>query len=106
VDAVRREERLRRRNERVVNLEPVRGEDVAEDVVEGAWLDQRRKEVHEALDGLPPDQRNVLELAYFGGKTQVQIAEELGIPLGTVKTRTLAAMRKMRNALLEEEADR
>ena len=38
-------------------------------------------------------------MAYFDGKTQVQIAEELGIPLGTVKTRTLAAMRKLRVAL-------
>jgi RNA polymerase sigma-70 factor (ECF subfamily) len=42
-------------------------------------------------------------MAYFGGKTQVQIAEEIGIPLGTVKTRTLAAMRKLRKALEETE---
>ena len=40
-------------------------------------------------------------MAYFDGKTQVQIAEELGIPLGTVKTRTLAAMRKLRTVLQE-----
>ena len=52
---------------------------------------------------LPPDQRQVLEMAYFGGKTQVAIAEELGVPLGTVKTRTLAAMRKLRKALEENE---
>jgi RNA polymerase sigma-70 factor (ECF subfamily) len=38
-------------------------------------------------------------MAYFDGKTQVQIAEELEIPLGTVKTRTFAAMRKLRAAL-------
>jgi len=59
----------------------------------------RRKEVREALVGLPPEQRQVLEMAYFDGKTQVQIAEELEIPLGTVKTRTFAAMRKLRAAL-------
>ena len=47
----------------------------------------------------PPEQQQVLELAYFEGKTQVRIAEELGIPIGTVKTRTLAAMRKLRQAL-------
>ncbi|MDP9232055.1 MAG: RNA polymerase subunit sigma-70, partial [Actinomycetota bacterium] len=47
--------------------------------------------------------RQVLELAYFGGKTQVQIAEELQIPVGTVKTRTLAAMRKLRRALYRED---
>jgi RNA polymerase sigma-70 factor, ECF subfamily len=44
----------------------------------------------------------VLEMAYLDGKTQARIAEELGIPIGTVKTRTLAAMRKLREALREE----
>jgi len=104
VDTVRREERLRRRTDRASNLEPVRGEDVAEDVVEGAYLDVRRKEVRDALDVLPPEQRQVIELAYFGGLTQTAIAERMGIPVGTVKTRTLAAMRKMRRALYQEGA--
>jgi RNA polymerase sigma-70 factor (ECF subfamily) len=63
----------------------------------------RRKEVREALAALPQDQRQVLEMAYFQGKTQVQISEEVGIPLGTVKTRTLAAMRKLRRALEDHE---
>jgi RNA polymerase sigma-70 factor (ECF subfamily) len=103
VDTVRREERLRKRAERVSNLEPLLGEDVAEDVVEGAYLATRRKEVREALDILPPDQRKVIELAYFGGYTQTRIAAELGIPVGTVKTRTLAAMRKLRRALYEQD---
>ena len=103
VDAVRREQRLRNRTERASNLEPVRGEDVAEDVVEGAYLAVRRKELRSALETLPPEQRQVLELAYFGGHTQVQIAEELQIPVGTVKTRTLAAMRKLRRALYRED---
>ena len=104
VDTVRREERLRRRTDRASNLEPVRGEDVAEDVVEGVYLDVRRKEVRDALDVLPPEQRQVIELAYFGGLTQTAIAERMGIPVGTVKTRTLAAMRKMRRALYQEGA--
>ncbi len=99
VDTVRREERLRKRGERAANLEPVHGEDVAEDVVHDTFLVGRRKEVRDALDELPPDQRQVVELAYFGGRTQVAIAEELGIPVGTVKTRTFAAMRKLRAAL-------
>jgi RNA polymerase sigma-70 factor (ECF subfamily) len=72
-------------------------------VVDEAHLAIRRREVREALADLPPDQRQVLEMAYFGGKTQVAIAEELGVPLGTVKTRTLAAMRKLRKALEENE---
>ena len=103
VDTVRREERLRRRGERASNLEPVTGEDVAEDVVEDAYLSTRRKEIGEALKTLPPDQRTVVELAYFGGYTQARIAEELGIPVGTVKTRTLAAMRKLRRMLARED---
>jgi len=99
VDTVRREERLRRRTERAMNLESPADEDVAEDIVEQAWLAMRRKEVHEALRALPPDQRRVLEMAYFHGYTQADIAEELEIPLGTVKTRTLAAMQKLRRLL-------
>jgi RNA polymerase sigma-70 factor (ECF subfamily) len=46
----------------------------------------------------------VLELAYYGGRTQAQIAEEIDIPIGTVKTRTLAAMRKLRRAIDRSEA--
>lgn len=103
VDTIRREERMRRRNERASNLEPLTDEDVAEGVVEQASLSIRRDEVREALTTLPPDQRRVLEMAYFDGLTQAVIAERLGIPLGTVKTRTLAAMQKLRAALSRED---
>ncbi len=103
VDTVRREERLRSRAERAANLEPGLDEDVAEGVVREADLDLRRKEVLEALESLSPEQRTVLERAYFGGATQARIAEELGIPIGTVKTRTLAAMRKLRRLLERED---
>jgi RNA polymerase sigma-70 factor (ECF subfamily) len=103
VDTIRREERMRRRNERASNLEPLTDEDVAEGVVDQAYLSIRRDEVREALTTLPPDQRRVLEMAYFDGLTQAVIAERLGIPLGTVKTRTLAAMQKLRAALSRED---
>jgi len=102
VDTVRREERSRRRDERTLNLEPRVGEDVAEGVVDDAWLSVRRKQVRDALTGLPEDQRTVLELAYFGGMTQARVAEALQIPLGTVKTRTMAALRRLRAALQED----
>lgn len=103
VDTVRREERLRKREERHSNQDEAWDEDVAEGVVEEAWLGIRRKQVRQALLGLPEDQRTVLELAYFGGMTQARVAEKLGIPLGTVKTRTFAALAKLRRALTEED---
>lgn len=103
VDTVRREERLRKRQERASNLEPTHDEDVAEDVVDEAFLGDRRREVRAALKTLPPEQQKVLEMAYFAGMTQVQIAEEMQIPIGTVKTRTLAAMKKLRRALQQED---
>ncbi len=103
VDTVRREERLRKRQDRASNLEPRHDEDVAEDVVDEAFLGDRRRQVRAAMRTLPPEQEQVLELAYFRGMTQVQIAEEVGIPIGTVKTRTLAAMKKLRRALYRED---
>lgn len=103
VDTIRREERLRARTERAANLEPLEDEDVADTVAEDAFLGVRRRQVHDALADLSAEQRQVLEMAYFGGKTQVQIAKELAIPLGTVKTRTFAALRKLRGALKEIE---
>ena len=102
VDIVRREERFRRHVARM-NPGPVADEDVAENVVREAWLAVRRSQVVAALDQLIPEQRQVLELAYFGGYTQARIAEELGIPLGTVKTRTLAALRKLQILLAESD---
>ena len=60
--------------------------------------------VHAALEGLPPDQVRVLELAYFGGFTHAQIAEMLEMPLGTVKGRMRLGLEKMRDGLEEAVA--
>lgn len=54
------------------------------------------------LEKLPPEQREVLELAFFSGLTQSEISAQTATPLGTVKTRTLLAMRKLRQALRDE----
>jgi RNA polymerase sigma-70 factor (ECF subfamily) len=55
--------------------------------------------VRTALAMLPNEQRQVLELAYFGGWTQTEIADRLDLPLGTVKGRTRLALDKLRSAL-------
>jgi RNA polymerase sigma-70 factor, ECF subfamily len=57
------------------------------------------RQVHAALDALPPDQRAVVQLAYFEGLTQSEIASRLTIPLGTVKTRLRLAFGRLRPAL-------
>ena len=56
-------------------------------------------QVHAALKALPPEQQEVVRLAYFEGHTQSEIAGELGIPLGTVKTRLRLAFGRLRTAL-------
>jgi RNA polymerase sigma-70 factor, ECF subfamily len=66
------------------------------------WNSERRERLQGALAELPPEQREVLELAYYGGLTQTEIAEETGLPLGTVKTRVLLAMKKLRANLKDE----
>jgi RNA polymerase sigma-70 factor (ECF subfamily) len=60
---------------------------------------ESRELVARALRELPEAQRRVIELAYFGGLSQSEIASRLSVPLGTVKTRTLAAMRQLRSRL-------
>ena len=62
-------------------------------------LGQRRRRIRAELAELPPEQRQVLEAAFFQGMTQSEISSSTGIPLGTVKTRTLLAMKKLRKAL-------
>ena len=65
-------------------------------------LHERRQRLGDEMAKLPPEQRQVLELAFYGGSTQREIAKQTGIPLGTVKTRTLMAIKKLRAALKEE----
>lgn len=62
-----------------------------------------RHEVRAALADLPPDHRRLLELAYFGGLTQRQIADHLNRPLGTVKTQIRTAMRRLADLLLASD---
>lgn len=66
------------------------------------WMDQKRARLLREMRELPDEQRQVLDLAFFRGMTQSEIAGTTGIPLGTVKTRTLLAMKKLRKALQAE----
>ena len=74
-------------------------DETAEDPSGFAEAAERRKLVRAALDGLPREQREALELAYFGGLSQTEIAERTGLPLGTVKTRMRLAMQKLKERL-------
>jgi RNA polymerase sigma-70 factor (ECF subfamily) len=103
VDAVRREESQRRRAEEAKASDVVVVEDPAEAVVEEVGAPQERETVRAALQGLPAEQRQVIELMYFGGLSQSRIAERLELPLGTVKSRTLLGMRRLRAALVGME---
>ncbi|HLA92951.1 MAG TPA: sigma-70 family RNA polymerase sigma factor [Actinomycetota bacterium] len=99
VDAVRREESQRRRAEESQRSDPVVVLDHADQVAEAVGAPQEREAVRNALGGLPEQQRQVIELMYFDGLSQSKIAERLDLPLGTVKSRTLLGMRRLRSAM-------
>jgi RNA polymerase sigma factor (sigma-70 family) len=97
VDYVRREEARRRRAEREASRVVT-----APDVEEMATALLTAERVRAALDVLPPEQRRAIQLAYFGGKTYRQVAETLGIPEGTAKSRLRLALRRIADALEAE----
>lgn len=102
VDAVRREESQRRRAQDAVSAD-VPEPDFSETVAAELDAPVERRAVRTALDELPPEQRQVIELMYFEGLSQSRVAERLSLPLGTVKSRTLLGMRRLRAALVGME---
>ena len=97
VDRVRSEVRRTRGEARIEPVDMITAEpsDV-DDELSGAWLADR---VREALDQLPPEQREAVMLAYFGGRTYRQVATELDIPEGTAKSRLRLALAKLDDLL-------
>jgi RNA polymerase sigma-70 factor (ECF subfamily) len=96
VDLVRREDR--RRGE---PLESAPEPAAAETVEETAELGFQRRVVQEALRRLPPEQRQALELGYYGGLTQSELAERLDAPIGTIKSRMFTGLARLRELLAQ-----
>ncbi len=102
VDLVRREQRRRTDSlDALDGYEPA-SEPSAEDA---AWLHFDRVRVQEALTHLPDTQRESIELAYYGGFSQSELAERLGLPLGTIKSRMFAGLARLRELLDDGTAE-
>lgn len=97
VDIVRAEDARRRRSE--VHAGPQQEARAPEDVVEEVWLAERRAAIQAAWGELTDDQRQVLELSYFKGMSQSEVAAATDTPLGTVKSRALAGLRTLRRTI-------
>jgi RNA polymerase sigma-70 factor, ECF subfamily len=97
VDAVRREHVRSSRD--TANEGAAEALPSPDSVAEEAERREQARTLHGALSALPPDQREVIELAYFAGLTHTQIATRLGIPAGTVKGRMRLGLEKLHAAI-------
>jgi RNA polymerase sigma-70 factor (ECF subfamily) len=97
VDLVRREQR--RRADQLDPAHDAPSGDPPPDQL--AYLSAARGQIREAMAKLPAAHREVIELAYFGGYTQSELAEMLSVPMGTIKSRSFAALKALRAALEE-----
>ncbi len=98
VDLVRREQR--RRADPIETAGERAGEGAADEAV---WLRYERERVQAALRQLPDQQREAIELAYYGGFSQSELAERLGQPIGTIKSRMFSGLARLRDLLTEPQ---
>jgi len=103
VDRVRHEQRHVAANEPLDETTQAQIREIIPSAEDEAWLVFERERLVRALAQIPDAERELIELAYFDGYTQSQLAERLGLPLGTVKRRTFTGLSRLRG-LLEAEA--
>jgi RNA polymerase sigma-70 factor (ECF subfamily) len=93
IDQIRSRTHLRRKQDKIEASAPT--SEPSEAFAE-TWRNTQQEQVREALNTLPQEQLQILELAYFSGYTHVEIAERLDLPLGTVKGRMRLGLQKIR----------
>lgn len=98
IDRLRSRERRGRGMERLAIEEPYQAVPAA-DPESGAEINERRQAVEAAMEQIPADQREAISLAFFSGLTQLEIAERLGTPLGTVKARIRRGLMRLGDTL-------
>ncbi len=103
VDRVRYEQRRVAGNEPLDETTQAQVREIIPSAEDEAWVVFERERLIRALAQIPDAERELIELAYFDGYTQSELAERLGLPLGTVKRRTFTGLRRLRG-LLEAEA--
>lgn len=99
VDNVRREETRRRNSTRDLLDRSSEDDDPGAAVVNAEWARRERRDVRAALHELSAEQRQVIDLMYFEGLSQSEVAVRLQIPIGTVKSRTRSGMSRLRTSL-------
>lgn len=97
--AIDRVRRTRPAHQRETPLDEAMRSAGGESVEEGVLAGEVRAVVRAALESLAPEQRDVIELAYYGGMSHSEIAAARGLPLGTVKTRTRLGLMRLREIL-------
>ncbi len=101
IDRLRHRQVVDRSHEAAQRVDPP-ADHASPEGAEAVLIRERRERVRRELENLPPEQRQVLEMAFYQGLSQTEIAGRADLPLGTVKTRTLLAMKKLRSALRAE----